>query len=160
MGSQRSGSVERLEAVRLFLELVVGEDGAAARDERALRSVLDRLALAARSTQPPDQTAELEAPHGDYAGLRARIAARFPEYGLYRAPSLDLEDESLVGDAIDDLTDIALELLDVIWLHEQAGEAEALWHFRFGFETHWGSHLRTLQWYLHERGGGRSEITG
>lgn len=159
MGSHRPGSVERMEAIRLFLDLVVGEDGSAS-DERALTSVLDRLALAARLTRLPDETTDLEAPSGDYAGLRARIAARFPEYGLYRAPSLDLEGEPLVGDAIDDLTDIALELLDVAWIDEHAGESDALWHFRFGFETHWGSHLRALQWYLHERGGGRSEITG
>jgi hypothetical protein len=160
MGPRPPGEVEPLEATRLFLAVVAGE-APVTTDERALASVLDRLALTAtRVTGPLDVTTELEAPEGDYAGLRARVAARFPDYGFYRAPSLDLEEEELVGDAIDDLTDIALELLDVVWFWEHSGEADALWHFHFGFETHWGSHLRALQWYVHERGAGRSELTG
>ena len=92
----------------------------------------------------------MQAPRLDPKKLRAQVAARFPNYGLYRAPGVEPEDEFLLGDAIDDLGDIAIDLAEVAWLWENAGESAALWQFFFGFESHWGSHLRNLQWYVHE----------
>ncbi|MFN7134579.1 MAG: DUF5063 domain-containing protein, partial [Myxococcales bacterium] len=57
----------------------------------------------------------------------------------------------MVGDAIDDIVDIANDLQQVVWRWETTSEADALWHFRFSFTSHWGAHLRALQLYLHER---------
>ncbi len=85
---------------------------------------------------------------------------RFPDYGLYRAAGTLPEDEFLVGDAIDDLTDIALDLSAVAWLWEHAGESDALWEFHRSFETHWGSHLRALQVYVHELDAGARRTDG
>jgi len=57
--------------------------------------------------------------------------------------------DSGVGDAIGDLADIVLEMRAVAWLWDHVGEADALWQLHFGFETHWGTHLRSLQWFVH-----------
>jgi hypothetical protein len=152
MEATRAGIVA---AIRGFLEVAGGENGAAP-DERALVLALDRLALVAHVSELPDPLTDVEAPAGDYESLAAHISARFPTFGFYRAADLELEGEATTGDAIDDLTDIALDLREVLWLLEHAGEADALWAFHFGFRAHWGSHLRALQWFLH----GRAQGTG
>lgn len=53
----------------------------------------------------------------------------------------------MIGDAIDDIVDIAQELMDVAWLWEQAGADAACWQYRFGHDGHWGRHLRVLRAY-------------
>ena len=55
------------------------------------------------------------------------------------------------GDAVDDLTDIAVDLQEVL---DRSGKStdDAIWHFRFGYQAHWGRHLRWLQLILYERG--------
>lgn len=117
---------------------------------QTLQGLLDQLACAVHADPPETPLADADAPRREYAAVRSTIAERFAHLGLYRAAGTSPDDEFLVGDAIDDLTDIAIDLSEVIWLWEHAGAATALWQLRFGFESHWGSHLRSLQWYLHE----------
>ena len=57
----------------------------------------------------------------------------------------------VVGDALDDVADIAHDLKEVLGRWESTSEADAIWYLRMGFETHWGKHLRSLQLYLHAR---------
>jgi hypothetical protein len=124
--------------------------------EAALRLALDRLALASHFAATPfDDEDHADPPGEGYDELRARIAPLFPELGLYNV-ARDLETnvgatEVLVGDAIDDIVDIARDLSDVARRWETTSVADALWHFRFGFRSHWGQHLRSLQLYLHAR---------
>lgn len=56
----------------------------------------------------------------------------------------------MVGDAIDDLSDITLEMNEVIWLAENAGEAVAQQAYR-SLYFHWGRHARDLAMLLHAR---------
>jgi len=58
---------------------------------------------------------------------------------------------ALVGDAIDDITDIAVEMEEIEWRWKNTSEADALWHFRFGASRHWIDHMRQLQFYLNAR---------
>ena len=138
------------DTLRSFLELVEGPPEPVAESAQELALLLDRLALATHAPVPSDPATDLEAPDRKAGELRAAIAPRFPHFGLYRAAGTEPEDELLVGDAIDDLTDIALELGRVAWLWDHAGESAALWQFHFTFRSHWGAHLRGLQWYVHE----------
>jgi len=144
-----------LQAVRDFLavldEQVLVEDR-----ERALRVALDRLALAYHFTEAlTDDATSPDAPDVDGVKLRKRVESCFPELGYYNEAlhiTRHLGESALgIGDAIDDLVDIATELRQVLHHWENTSEAAALWHFRFGFEVHWGLHLRGLQRYLHER---------
>ena len=124
--------------------------------EASLGRVLDLLAVAYHSSAGPFDDAEYPDPATpDPAALRARITALFPDLGWYN------EAEEIAGppghpgvvvaDAINDLVDIASDLEQVLLRWESTSEPDALWHFRFGFESHWGKHLRSLQLYLHAR---------
>jgi hypothetical protein len=136
--------------IRSFLDLVTSSSSSAQENEQTLPFLLDQLALATHGTKPTGTVTDSEAPRREYDALRAQVILRFPNYGLYRAAGTEPDDEFLVGDAIDDITDIAKDLSEVEWLWEKVGETDALWQFHFGFESHWGSHLRELQWYIHE----------
>ena len=124
--------------------------------ESALTRVLDRLALAYHSAAGPfDDTDYADPVAPDAASLRTRIAPLFPDFGWYN------EAEEIAGspghqgivvaDAINDLVDIATDLQEVLLRWESTSETDALWHLRFGFESHWGKHLRSLQLYLYAR---------
>jgi hypothetical protein len=81
-------------------------------------------------------------------------ALRFPELGFYHSPaSVPFEAEEdptlSLGDRIDDVADIAGELMEVVWRWENNGPADAVWYFRFSYEGHWGRHLHDLRRYLH-----------
>ncbi len=79
----------------------------------------------------------------------------FPGLGWYQAIddllSPTVEPTVSGADVLDDLTDIVLELEEVVE-RSKTNIEDALWRFRFGFKTHWGRHLRWLQLVLHERG--------
>jgi hypothetical protein len=136
--------------IQRYVDLVERSRASIAENEQALRLLLDQLALATHISGPTDPATDREAPRREYKAVRAEVAPRFPNYGLYRLAGTEPDDSFLVGDAIDDITDIALDLSRVLWLWENSGEADAMWDFHFNFRTHWGSHLRGLQWYLHE----------
>jgi hypothetical protein len=144
---------EILDVVKQFLSLLEGGGPIEARESR-LRLLLDRLALAYHFAEAPFDAREHPAPpRADYRKLRERISSLFPNYGFYNTV-LDVtnevgESEVGVGDAIDDLTDIAMDLHDVLARWQATSEEDALFHFRFLFEAHWGEHLRSLQQYLH-----------
>ncbi|MHC4247933.1 MAG: DUF5063 domain-containing protein [Planctomycetota bacterium] len=141
---------ELRDAICSFLDLVECSTSSAPENERNLGFILDQLALATHGEKPTGEVTDSQAPSRNYDEIRAQVASRFPNYGLYRAAGTEPDDEFLVGDAIDDIADIAGDLSEVRWLWENAGETDALWQFHFTFKLHWGSHLRGLQWYIHE----------
>jgi Domain of unknown function (DUF5063) len=121
----------------------------------SLELALDKLALMYHSVSEisDDENEYPEAPVRDYSRWRELLGKRFPSLGYYNIPSSISvsvgEAEIHTGDALDDLADIANELSEVAWRWQNNGESDALWHLRFNYETHWGSHLRNLQMYLH-----------
>lgn len=149
-------SEEPVPLAREFLAMIETKTSPEAA-QRDLRLLLDRLALAYELSSPVTSDGG-DAQRADYDEIRARVSARFPDFGLYNSvlnvTSKVGEPEFGVGDAIDDITDIACELSGVVDAANRFGDKDALWCFRFGFENHWGRHLRALQLYLHERGAG------
>lgn len=142
--------VAALPASQRFLALVLdGEPPTLT----ALYRALDNLAMAYHATPDiePD-TSDVEAPRRDQSELRRELSPRFPKLGYYNALDTDrpLGAPALVGDAIDDLVDIVQDLMEVVWLFENSHINDAHWTFRFGYEHHWGQHLRGLSLYLHE----------
>lgn len=98
----------------------------------------------------PDDN-ETEAPEIEYRAIYKRAGAAFPELGYYSKvdPIEGLEQCIGLADAIDDLTDIARDLKEVLWHIENTSLSNAVWEFRFGYQTHWGEHLHSLRAYLH-----------
>lgn len=139
-------------AVRRYLALI-DEDPSDPTDlEDQLVEILNELVFRVPKSiaSPSDDDHEPEV--ASYEDVRSRVMRRFPDFGLYNVPSSITSDiggsDCMVGDAIDDLTDIYQELAEVEWLWENVSEEEAIWVLRLGFDAHWERHLRNIQIYL------------
>lgn len=138
-------------AAREFLAVVW--DGPPPSDA-ALAAALDRLVVTYHAT--PDAApsdSDLEAPRQDGATLHKELSARFPDYGFYPIADpagLPGAEPPMVGDAIDDLADLTLDMREAVWLADHVSLDEAHWSFRLLF-FHWGRHARELSLYLHAR---------
>jgi hypothetical protein len=136
-----------------YLDLL--ENGGMSKEEnlQALERVLDSLALAHNFLDFQfDKNDYPEAPKQNYNRLRQLAEKRFPDFGYYNMP-LEISDkiatsEIIVGDAIDAVADIARDMHEIAWRWENTSQEDALWNLRFGYESHWGEHLRTLQLYI------------
>lgn len=122
----------------------------------SLVRTLDALALAMHDVAPAvDKTEHPDPPLWPYECRRALACERFPHLGHYNAAGSVSESpgesDLVVGDAIDDIADIAGDLADAVWRWERTSEADALWHLQESFRYHWGQHLRGLQLYLYCR---------
>lgn len=145
-------------AIDDFLDLLANGTSNEPENIRALERALDLLALAYHftddvSTDDFSEDGQPEPPTQDYDRLRQLAVTRFPKFGPYNVPGKItdqiMETEMEVGDALDDIADIAGDLSKVVWCWEHTSVEDALWHFRFGYEHHWGEHLRNLQLYLY-----------
>lgn len=117
-----------------------------------LSCALDELVVAVHAlprAEPDDPDAD--APPPDQFALREQIAARFPNFGFYGVadPLAVPAGDALLGDAIDDLVDIVLDLREALWGFDNLGPNDGVWSLRFLFGAHWGRHARELSLYLH-----------
>ncbi|MDH5428500.1 MAG: DUF5063 domain-containing protein [Nitrospirota bacterium] len=140
-------------AIRDFLGLLENDGLSVVQAEEKLPALLDHLAFTQSCVLfTYDNTDYPDAPDQNYDELRAAVTKRFPNYGYYNVAekiTTDIGDSgTLVGDAIDDLADIARDLYEVEWYWSNTSEANALFHFVNDFNHHWGQHLRGLQLYL------------
>lgn len=139
-------------AVRAFVALIEMEGLTDDERMKRLAASLDALSLAYHSAVPvQDAPGAGEPPQRDYQALRARVGAAFPALGYYPIASAGDDDEAEItmGDAIDDLTDIYSEMLDVAWCLDTTSAEDAERLFRFGFSHHWGRHLCDVRGALH-----------
>jgi hypothetical protein len=142
-------------AIDAFLELVESPPENAQWKLRALAAALDRLAVVYHSIEDIEPTSDkAETEPRDHAIVYQRLAKLFPEFGIYAEvePATAYRGslgEPLMGDAVDDLQDIAGDLYEVAALLRKGEVDNATWQFRFSFESHWGRHLRSLQGYVH-----------
>ena len=81
------------------------------------------------------------------------IKNNFNNYGCYNLPEEIDENISetniIVGDAIDDIVDIYLELKEIQWRFIHTSQNDALWNLENNYKFHWGTHLRNLQRYVY-----------
>lgn len=87
--------------------------------------------------------------------IRKNIAGNFEDFGYYTTvldiEDLDSADNTAIGDAIDDLTDITTDLLEVKWRIENNSLANGLWFFEFIFKAHTQQHLLDLLNYMKQK---------
>ena len=83
-----------------------------------------------------------------YSEVRRNVTSNFKDFGLYKI-ILDLDDltksmEVGIGDAIDDLSDIIIDLLEIKWRIEKNSLEDGLWFFEIIFNSHTKKHVRDL----------------
>jgi hypothetical protein len=141
------------ETIAGFLNLFRLDPGNNISSLNELSIYLDELALIYHLTNDVEVNDSKIPQRPDYEKIRNLAIKRFPDLGLYNIPeklTQELGETRIVtGDAIDDIADIACDLSEVMWYLENSDVKDALWHFRFGYEHHWGNHLRQLQLYLY-----------
>lgn len=153
MNSSKSLDPARIRsAIEAYLSLIDGQAKTDPADLRTLALALDRLVSEYNLTddvEPSDS--DVEPPESSWNDLYARAAASYPQLGYYPCadPTDAAEARSFVGDAIDDLADIARDLLNVVWYFDQGRIADGIWQFRFDYQVHWGMHLHQLRVVLH-----------
>lgn len=142
-------------AIKNYLSIILTDEGEEADRIQRLIVSLDELALAANKVNDTsDEHYYPEPPPRDYDDTRKNIGKLFPSLGIYNI-ALDVSDQIAqttlaIGDAIDDMADIAGDLEEVLWRFKNTSENDALFNFKFLFRIHWGRHLRELQLYLHD----------
>jgi Domain of unknown function (DUF5063) len=112
------------------------------------------------STADEDDLTPLDAPDPDrgesdewIAAYRA-LSAQLGAHNLYREifdPYEPQSEPEVTASLADDLRDIHRDLLSGLrkWFRGESGEA--LWEWRFGFESHWGEHATGALRALHVR---------
>jgi hypothetical protein len=80
--------------------------------------------------------------------IRKNVESNFKDYGLYKTV-LDINNlenlrDNAIGDAIDDLTDIIIDLLEIKWRIENNSLNDGLWFFELTFRTHTQQHILDL----------------
>jgi Domain of unknown function (DUF5063) len=119
-----------------------------------LAQALDELVQQYNATTYCDPDDGPDAPrseHEVWVDLYKRAGSRFPGLGYYAdvEPNEDTAQQVTLGDAIDDIADIARDLIGVLWYLDQDRLASAVWEYRFNYECHWGDHLHRLRRVLH-----------
>ncbi len=94
--------------------------------------------------------------NSNYQNIQENIKSNFPEFGFYNVvlnPSniVNAEVEVVLGDAIDDLSDIIIDLLEVKWRLENNSYDDGIWFFKFIFTNHTKSHILGLLNYLNKK---------
>ena len=89
--------------------------------------------------------------------VRQNIVSNFKDFGFYKT-ILDINDidnlqGSAIGDAIDDLNDITIDLIEIKWRIEKNSLADGLWFFELMFHGHIQQHLLDLLNYMKQKNG-------
>ena len=137
-------------AIRRYLDALQGANGATLYD---LSKALDGLVATYHGVPDvePDTTEASPAPRADERSIIDAATAAFPELDWYALVDPQDGQEQKIGMsfAVGDLAEIAADLMEVLWLFENASHNDAVWEFRFGYQSHWGRHLHELRGYLH-----------
>jgi hypothetical protein len=122
-------------AIDAYIWLIETPDLAADRRLEALPAALDRLAAAVHEAEYTfDEVDYPDAPRVDYKAVYSLVGNHFPDLGYYNVAhpgTQRIADASiLVGDSIDDIADILLDVKEVVWCWEHTSVDDALWHLK------------------------------
>jgi hypothetical protein len=104
-----------------------------------------------------DETEYVEFDKTEYADIRKNVTSNFKDFSFYKTV-LDINDidnlkENEIGDALDDLTDIIIDLLEIKWRIENNSLADGLWFFELTFYSHTQQHIIDLLKYVKQKNG-------
>lgn len=87
--------------------------------------------------------------------IRRNVQSNFKDFGYYKTV-LDIYDvanlqDFALGDAIDDLNDIIIDLLEIEWRIKNNSLADGLWFFNFIFRAHTQQHILDLLNFIKQK---------
>jgi hypothetical protein len=138
-------------AIQHYLAVLQHTDGGKRATLHDLAKALDGLVEAYHQTADVEPDSQTLAPRVEETKYRQAAAAAFPELHMYAVVDPQDGPEQQVGLSVaaGDLGEIAGDLLEVLWLFDNSSHNNAVWQFRFGYQSHWGRHLHELRLYLH-----------
>ncbi len=93
----------------------------------------------------------------EYSHIRQNVTSNFKDFGLYKTilniNDIDNIEDNAIGDALDDLTDIILDLLEIKWRIENNSLADGLWFFELIFYSHTQQHILYLLNFMKQKNG-------
>lgn len=104
-----------------------------------------------------DETDYSDFDKANLPNIRKNIESNFKDFGFYKT-ILDINDidnlqDSAIGDALDDLNDIILDLLEIKWRLENNSFADGLRFFQLTFYSHTQQHILDLLNYMKQKNG-------
>jgi hypothetical protein len=89
--------------------------------------------------------------------IRQNVSSNFKDFRFYKT-ILDINDienlkDNAIGDAIDDLSDIIADLLEIKWRIENNSMADGLWYFQLIFYSHTQQHILDLLNFMKQKNG-------
>jgi len=89
--------------------------------------------------------------------IRQNIESNFKDFGFYKTildnNDIDNLQDNAIGDAIDDLNDIIIDLLEIKWRTENCSLADGLWFFELTFYSHIQQHILDILNYMKQKNG-------
>ena len=89
--------------------------------------------------------------------IRQNVSSNFKDYGFYKTildiNNIDNLTDYAIGDAIDDISDIIIDLLEIKWRIENNSLADGLWFFELTFYSHTQQHILDLLNYMKQKNG-------
>lgn len=93
----------------------------------------------------------------NFPNVLENVKYNFPDFGFYHevlnVHKLNRDAENAIGDAIDDLSDIIFDLLEIKWRKEKNSEQDALWFFELIFRSHTQQHIISLLNFIKNKNG-------
>ncbi|MCY0979087.1 DUF5063 domain-containing protein [Chryseobacterium wangxinyae] len=90
-----------------------------------------------------------------FRNVQKNVESNFKDFGFYKIildiQNIDGLQESALGDAIDDLSDIILDLLEIKWRINNNSLNDGLWYFKFIFHAHTQEHIIGLLNFMKQK---------
>jgi hypothetical protein len=104
-----------------------------------------------------DETDFPDVDKSQFSNLRQNVESNFKDYGFYKTildiNNIDNLKDNTIGDAIDDLSDIIADLLEIRWRIENNSLADGLWFFELIFYSHTQQHILNLLNFMKQKNG-------
>ncbi len=89
--------------------------------------------------------------------IRQNVSSNFKDFGFYKTipdiNDIDNLKDNAIGDAIDDLSDIITDLLEIKWRIKNNSLADGLWFFELIFYSHTQQHILDLLNFMKQKNG-------
>jgi hypothetical protein len=125
-----------------------GPDGALAALQRIARLYVAGLQLPESDVGDFDEDA-FRVSQTEWREVFNRSAILEIDYYNACEPNLDADPEYLVGSLADDIADIYCDVCTGLRMYRAGHRLDAAWHWRFSFQSHWGSHAADAIRVLH-----------